>query len=195
ANVYSLAQSARNTCCSTFAPYMVNYGQNPSSFDASGGNMPNSQACTDAVKQFEVALAAIDNGTYANQQQTIDWAQNQRVATINCVGQQMNQAGLGTGPNDMFKYYLPAMLIAKKMQNTVPSVNLQGYVAQMQPNGTMVLVPQTATVATSGTTGTLGTNPFVLASSTSTTGTTTTTTGTLGQPQVFQVLPSIPAGY
>lgn len=191
--LYKLAQNARNACCSTFAPYMVQYGTQPN-FDPNA-SMPNTSGCENAVREFEVAYMTIDNGAWANTQPAMDWRQNQRVATVNCVGDQMQMAGMPTDQNNFYKYMIPAMLIAKRMQQQVPQIgNVTGYVNGIQqPNGTVILPAGTTIVNTNTGATTTTTSATVLTNGGL--GTNTLASSGTSSMQVFPVLPSIPPGF
>ena len=223
----TLAAAASQTCCQSAAPYMIQVGKalfTPNPAQNAPTSEPNMSSCQQAIMNFEMLFRTIDNGAYANRQDAQQWRQAQGAGVVNCVGSQMQNAGLPVNPQTLPMYFAAAQSLSQKLQNAVPSlqadgrrfVNSQsalgggggGYGLGGSPRG-IASNPYATSQNPWGynpyglTSGSgLGTNPY--GSGTNYTSTTPQLASTFGAPnflnpnaanQIFVQLPNIPAGY
>lgn len=181
----ALAENARQQCCQSATPYMVTYGtmiysQNPN-VPASPMPAPTMNACATAIQNFELQFRTIDNGAYANRQAPQQWREQQGRAVINCVGANMQAAGLPVSAMSIPNYLPAAMQLGNNLAAAVPSLSgFQSYVSTSSSGAASVnlSVPQAPAASGNGLVVANGqTNPF--------------SSGV----QIMPYLPAIPAGY
>ncbi len=129
--LFSLSQSAQQVCCQSAAPYMVAVGrslQSPAGTSVTGSlPQPNMSACQTSVMNFEMAFRTIDNGQYANRADAQQWRQQQGAGVVNCVGAQMQAAGLPVTPANLPLYFAAAQGLTAQLQNAVPTLGIPAY--------------------------------------------------------------------
>jgi hypothetical protein len=132
----TLAQNAIDACCRQASVYMVNYGAaayatNPyaGQVEAAANAQPQMDDCNTAVMNFELQFRTTANGTYASYPPAAKWRQEQGRAVINCVGGNMQSAGLPISPSS-WANYAPAISVMQNQfsgvlgQNSIPNYNI-----------------------------------------------------------------------
>jgi hypothetical protein len=126
--LFSLSQNAQQVCCQSAAPYMVAVGR--SLFSPAGTSVtgplpqPNMSNCQQSVLNFEMLFRTIDNGQYANRPDAQQWRQDQGAGVVNCVGAQMQAAGLPVTPANLPLYFTAAQGLTAQLQNAVPTLGI-----------------------------------------------------------------------
>ncbi len=124
-NLVALSQHAQQACCQSAAPYMVAVGK--SMYSPTPGSMapiqqPNMSVCQQAVMNFELEFRSIDNGQYANRPDAQAWRQSQGAGVVNCVGDQLQAAGLPVNAATMPMYFAAGQALARGVQANVPTI-------------------------------------------------------------------------
>jgi hypothetical protein len=125
----SLAQNAIDSCCKTASVYMVQYGSAVSNLnpyagqvDAALANQPKYDACMTAVMNFETQFRTTANGTYPSYAPAEKWRKEQGRAVINCVGGNMQAAGLPVDAASLVSYGPGISNIASQF-SSIPGVS------------------------------------------------------------------------